>query len=289
MPDTHANHLQLAGIIRQLFKDGLSVDQGVVHYLDSTFSSHDIHTLETVLQDPWNCERDPLIELLYFPDESIQIRLEDFLEKAAFAKEDEATVLDLLGAAPMETVFHFPGRKAGWKIHTPRAGTSAFLRRLKIADNPDPRIIAAIQSNIPAPQQRRCKVGIRNAVFPREATHVDGLEAFLLTSDTAGAGFMQRFCFFLQFLSEWQGGTDLWGALVLKKRLYLKQLHQAHQAETQRQNRNIETLMVMGVRSPHADPQDIAAKIAMLDDIGLAIFDRTVYVNESIPDNDRVP
>lgn len=279
MSGTLKNQRLLAQKIRQLFKDGLSLDQGVVHYLDSTLSSHDIHTLETVLQDPWNCERDPLIELLYFPDESIQIRLEDFLENAAFAREDETAVLNLLEAAPMETVFHFPEQRAGWRIKTPRAATGAFLRRLKITDNPEPRILAAIPSSLLDLEQRRCKVAIRNAAFSRQESHVAGLEAFLLKSDTAGTGFMPRFCFFLQFLSEWQGGTDLWGALVRKKQLYLKQLHQAHQAETRRHNRNVETLMVMGVRSPHVDPQDIAARIAMLDDIGLAIFDRSVYVN----------
>ena len=65
----------LADKIRRIFKAGLSVDQAAIHYMDSTFSDHSTQTLAAVIQDPCNCERDPLIELLYFPDESIQVQL----------------------------------------------------------------------------------------------------------------------------------------------------------------------------------------------------------------------
>lgn len=289
MSATARNQHLLARKICQLFSDGLTLDQDVVHYLDSTFSGHDIQILETVLQDPWNCERGPLIELLYFPDESIQIRLEGFLERAAFDKKDEAAVLEHLEATPTETVFFFPGGKSGWRIETPADGAAAFTERLKIFSNLDQRLIAAIQSRIPASERNRYKVSIRNAAFSRQDSHIAGLEAFLLKSDVACPNFLHRFRFFLQFLNEWTGGEDLWQALVQKKRLYLKQLHKASQVEARRQNRNVETLMVMGIRSPHADRLEIADKIAMIDDIGLYLFGRSLYVNESHPGSGRLP
>ena len=89
-----------------------------------------------------------------------------------------------------------------------------------------------------------------------------------------------RFNFVLHFLDEWKDANNLFDALAEKKRLYFNQLQKASKSEALHKDRNIETLMILGIRSPHMDRQDITSKIAMIDDIGLAIFGKTVYVNE---------
>ncbi|MEJ2098079.1 MAG: hypothetical protein P8Y38_13345, partial [Deltaproteobacteria bacterium] len=67
-------------------------------------------------------------------------------------------------------------------------------------------------------------------------------------------------------------------ALTEKKRLYIRQLYRAARMESLQQKRNIETLMMLGFRSPYVNRQDILSRIAAIDDIALAIFGQSVYV-----------
>ena len=279
MSNTRPKCQILAEKIRHIFKEGLFVDQAAIHYLDSTFSNHSIHTLTAVIQDPSDCEREPLIELLYFPDESIQVQLEPFFENAAFEKDDELTVLKHLCSSLGETLFHFPDNQSTWKIQTPVSGAQAFLYRLNISNNLDKRLITAMHPVTRNVDGNRYKVKIRNAGIDLDQKKIDCLEAFFLKLDPDCEGFLERFHFILHFLGEWKGAGNLYDALTDKKRLYFMQLQQASKFETLRKDRNMETLMMMGIRSPHMDRQDITRKIAMIDDISLAIFGKTVYVN----------
>ena len=277
---THARCQLLAEKIRRLFETGLRVDQNVRHYLDSTFSSHDVHTLEAVIQDPADCERDPLIELLYFPDESVQCRLEDFLEQAAFTKTDESVIGDFLSLSAGTTCFYFPDQSGSWKIPTPISGALAFLSRLNIPNNLDNRLIGAINQVVPQSNRNRYKVKIRNAGVDMSDRTVDHLSALFLKSDPDSKGFFERLQLVLLLLRECRHAGDLCERLADEKRLYFRQLQKVSRIESLHQNQNIETLMMLGVRSPHVDRLDIAKKIAMIDDIGLAIFGKTVYVKD---------
>jgi len=53
-----------------------------MHFIDSTFSSPCINELEKIITDDSDCERDSLIELIFFPDEEIQAKLEEISWKA---------------------------------------------------------------------------------------------------------------------------------------------------------------------------------------------------------------
>ncbi|MCK4984722.1 MAG: hypothetical protein KAS40_04340, partial [Desulfobacterales bacterium] len=67
---------QLADRIIDILRSGLALDAATLHYIDSTFSNPFIGELEELLQDESSCETDSLIELLFFPDESVQLQLE---------------------------------------------------------------------------------------------------------------------------------------------------------------------------------------------------------------------
>ncbi|MCK5205289.1 MAG: hypothetical protein KAR15_15505, partial [Desulfobacterales bacterium] len=64
---------QLADRIIDILQSGLTMNADTLHYIDSTFSNPSIGELEELLQDESSCETDSLIELLFFPDESVQL------------------------------------------------------------------------------------------------------------------------------------------------------------------------------------------------------------------------
>ena len=79
----------LADEIKAIISEGIVLSDDVVHFIDSTFSNPTINELQAILDDDTNCEGDTLMELLFFPDETIQVRLEEMLEQCRPQKEDE--------------------------------------------------------------------------------------------------------------------------------------------------------------------------------------------------------
>ena len=106
----------LADRIIEIFEEGIFLSDEVIQYIDSTFSNPSIEELEDILQDDTNCEKDSLIELLFFPDKQLQYQLEELLENGAFEEEDEKEVLDHLCRNPLELEFHFPEDRGSFSL-----------------------------------------------------------------------------------------------------------------------------------------------------------------------------
>ncbi|MGD1971889.1 MAG: hypothetical protein PVF24_09765, partial [Desulfobacterales bacterium] len=82
-------HKQIADKIIEFLQRGLAINADTQHYIDSTFSNPSIEALDKLLQDESSCETDSLMELLFYPDESVQLQLEGLLEDAQLRPEDE--------------------------------------------------------------------------------------------------------------------------------------------------------------------------------------------------------
>ena len=103
---------QLANEIRKILGGGLILDEDVVHYIDSTFSNPTVEELQAILHDDSNCEKDSLMELLFFPDEKMQIELEEMLEILQLEKQDEVCVLAALGRESLPVSMRLPRGRA---------------------------------------------------------------------------------------------------------------------------------------------------------------------------------
>lgn len=117
----------LAEKIERIFRDGFVLSDDVMHYIDSTFSNPSINELEEIIYDEHNCERDPLIELIFFPDEPAQIKLEEFLESKDFKKEDEEKVINYILNKKLVTTIHFPDNKGSIKFIVPELSALQFV------------------------------------------------------------------------------------------------------------------------------------------------------------------
>jgi len=76
----------------------------------------------------------------------------------------------------------------------------------------------------------------------------------------------------LDFLETSPGETPLEESLAHWKQHHQKNIIKAGQFQRQRQNKNVETMIMQGIRIPHFDPQDDMQKIAMIDTVSLAIY-----------------
>ncbi len=75
--------------IIEILRSGLTINADTQHYIDSTFSNPSIDMLAALVKDEANCETDSLLELLFFPDESVQLQLEQMIDAVCFEKHDE--------------------------------------------------------------------------------------------------------------------------------------------------------------------------------------------------------
>jgi len=267
----------LAGEIKKILANGLALSREVVHYIDSTFSHPSIAELQTVLQDDSNCERDSLIELLFFPDEFIQAQLEELLENHSYQKHDGVNVSSRLCAPPLLIALHFPDTRGMLNLAVPTAACAQFVSRLNIAAHPDRRLIAAINTHLTEKLRPIAKVKIRNSRFAPAENKIDFLCQLVENLASENRDFLLCLSFALGFLEEFSDNTNIFQTMMTQKKFYLKNLKKTEQFEAQFQSSNMETLLMQGKRASYFDKAAAREKMLLIDKISRAVFGKTQF------------
>ena len=276
MPSPDKNML-LADEILKILSNGLTLSNDVIHYIDSTFSNPGIDELEEILGDDSNCEKDSLVELLFFPDEQLQYQLEDLLENRQFEKEDEKEVLDHLCRNPLDVKFRFPENRGSFNLEIPETVAHQFIKRLHIFKQIDPNLLSTIKDNTSAEHKNRFAVRLRNSRLVATDNAVWFLSAFFERWEIKDKDVFKYFDFVLLFLEELQEDEDIFESLMKKKRFYLKHLKRAEKFEEQLQKTNMETLMLKGEIAAFIDKNEAREHMEIIDRISQAVFGKTEY------------
>jgi hypothetical protein len=269
--------MRLADEIRRLLDQGIILDEDVVQFINSTFSSPTVSELEDILADDTNIEKDSLLELLFFPDAAMQLQLEPLLEQSRLRREDENRVAEALARKPLPVTLHFPEHKEALTVELPAAVAPAFISRLRISKRLDPRLREAIDKHVAADAGDCCKVKIRNSRFAPGENAIQFLCAFFEKIGAQSYDFYDCLDFAVLFLDEIQPDTDIYQGLMAKKRFYLRSLQIASQLERQLQKHNLETLISQGKRVIGVDPADARKKMLTIDRICRAVYGKTEY------------
>ena len=271
-PDKNA---LLADEILKILSKGLTLGSEVIQYIDSTFSNPTIEELEEILQDDSDCEKDSLVELLFFPDERLQYQLEDFLENRQFEEEDEKEVLDHLCRNPLGVEFHFPEHSGSFSLEIPKTVAHQFIKRLNIFKQIDRNLLSTIKDNTTAKNKNRFTVRLRNSRFSATDNALWFLSAFFEKWDTENSDAFKYFDFILLFLEELTENSDIFEALMKKKRYYLKHLKRTEKFEEQLQKTNVEIMMLKGKIIASIDKNEARENMAIIDTISLTVFGKT--------------
>jgi hypothetical protein len=273
----------LAERIVKILREGIHLNSDVMHFIDSTFSNPCINELEEVITDDSDCERDPLIELIFFPDEDIQAKLEDLLESHNYCREDEKVVLDYLSSGQIESTIHFPDNKGTLSVKMPYEAAGRFLDRLNIHKKVDKRISAAIDTGVSEKLKISVKVKLRNTVKEIAGNKIFYLCDFFEKMEDESDDFLECLDFILSFLDEAENTSDLFSAFIDKKRFYFKNLQRAEKFRQQFERGNMETMILQGVKAPYINIEDETRKMELIDKISLSVFGRTEYFENSHP------
>jgi len=279
------NHCrELIAEIETLFREGITLEAREADFIDSTFAGQ---PLAAIVAEPSSPERDTLCELLFFPDETLQRRIEPLLENHRFSADDAERVAEELGRRRPEATFYFRGARAPLTMNLPAEVAASFVSRLKITARIDPQLRAVIDRRVPADLQNVVKVRLRNARPIPETDKRDFLSAFI-EKQVANAFFLADLDFLLAVLDEFDDRCDMYRALNEKKRTCAVNLIKLQRWEERRQNENFETLMARGERIPYLDKAAARETIERIDRICLGVFGRTEPLRDLSQTEDRI-
>ena len=273
----------LAERIVKILKEGIHLNSDVMHFIDSTFSSPCINELEKIIANHSDCERDSLIELIFFPDEEIQAKLEDLLESHNYCREDEKKILDYLSSRHIESTIHFPDNKGALSVKMPNEAAGRFLARLNIHKKIDKRIYAAIGTCVSEKLKISVSVKLRNTVNEIAENKIFFLCDFFEKMEDESDDFLECLDFILSLLDEAENTSNLFSAFMDKKRFYFKNLQRAEKFRQQLEKGNMETMILQGVKVPYINIEDETRKMELIDKISLSVFGRTEYFEDSRP------
>ncbi len=271
------DHILLAEKIRGIFDTGSTLGSDVADYIDSTFSNPTIEEIQAVIADESNCEKDTLIELLFFPGESVQVRLESLLGDetlgySGFQKNDEEKVLNHLYAKTPKTVIRFPDGRGEFKMEIPHEAAESFLSRLNITNKPDERVAAAITEHVPEKFRALYNVRLRNSRFAHAENKINFLVVFFGKIGSKSSDPVACLDFILRFLEEIEAGADISEALKDRKRTIMKNLEKTSIDDRKNENSNIETMILQGIRTPYFNKQEAMKQVVIIDEIVAAVF-----------------
>ncbi|OQX24280.1 MAG: hypothetical protein BWK80_21645 [Desulfobacteraceae bacterium IS3] len=265
------NNALLAQEIKAIFQDGLIISPEVLRYINSTFSNPEISELEALLNDESDCEREPLLELIFFPDAPARIRLEPLLERGTFLKDDAQAVSNLLYSEHIRVALRFPDGNA-LVIKLPEDAASRFISRLNISYKTEERLLDAIRCHIPETLQWAIKVRLRNARHQYSPNKLDFLCRFFEKPITEPDELLECLDFVLNFMTEINGADDIRTALERRKEFHFLAIQKAADFEEQFGRNNMETLMVQGLRMPHIDRAKLMREIVIIDRICYLVY-----------------
>jgi len=275
--NTYDKCILLAERIIKILGDGIHLNSDAIHFIDSTFSCPRINELEKIIADNSDCERDSLIELIFFPDEEIQTRLEDLLKRQDYCRGDEKKVLDYLSFRPIQTTIHFPDSKGALSVKLPYEAAGRFLTRLNIHRNIDENISAAIETYVSEKMKVLVRVKLRNTVNEIAENKIFFLCDFFKKMKDENGDFLECLDFLLSFFDEVENTSNLFSALMEKKRFYFKNLQRAEKFRQHFGKANMETMILQGIRAPYINMEDEKRKMELIDKISLSVFERTEY------------
>jgi len=270
----------LAGKLQKIFNDGITLSSEVIHYIDSTFSNPTTTELQTILHDDSNCEKDSLMELLLFPDETMQLQLESLLERLHFQQADEKSVLGDLLQDPMQVTIRFPGDRGSLRLRITEDVACQFISRLNISRHLNPNLLDALNQNKDETISDRIKVKLRNSRFSPTTEKIEFLCLFFKKFDSQDMDIFECLDVALSFIDEPTIDNDIYRTLMAKKKFYFRSLQKAIQLDAQLQKQNVETLMAQGKKVVLIDQRDARKKMRIIDRISRAVYGETEYLTK---------
>ena len=277
MPSVPADTV-IALRLRDILARGADLSPEVMRFIDSTFSDPSAAELAAILGTDADSERDSLLELLFSPDEPVQLEIESLLATMGPLGLDEDRAVERLCRPALSAAFRLPGNRGGVNVAVTPWLARRFVRSLNInRPLPEP-VAAAIETRLTGPARLRLRVLLRGARFDFSPSKTEFLCRLIDRLGLADDGGWESWEFALELLAGVDPAADICQALEERKRLLVKALHHGRQLREQLAAANIETLLSRGQRLTWIDEAAAMRQLVCIDRICLAAFGRILHI-----------
>ena len=257
--------------IVSFLKEGITLDIPTRRYIDACLPGISLEEVAHRLCDMPDFDIAPLMDLIFFPNETLQLRLEPLIEKHHYSRNDEATVTGLLESKPVQTTLREPESRPGATFQIPVSVYASFVRRLNISRRIPSELADAISAVHPPEIAARLKVMLRNTRFSYSRPVAGFLTAFILGMEAEDKDFDACFELMIDVLETMEIDVDPFRLLRMKTEALYRAHNAALQFEKQLRRSNMETLMQLGLRAPETSASEANKKIDLLERIGRTV------------------
>ena len=270
--------------LRHYMAGGIALTEDVRRFMEATFGDASVAALRALLSDESSAERDSLLDLVFFPDPSLQIAIEPILANYRLTGADVTLLAEQLKAVPVATHLRIPGTDATVPTAMPASLIDAFLARLNITWQPAEGLSASMEhmdagSFSPAGDDKegrlRLRVLLRNAALRQTLVQVRFLCDFFERRLPEDKDFVDQLTFLLVFMKEHEDSTNIYLSLMDRKKFIFQHLLKARRSVALAARTNMETMIMTGVRTPYFDIPTAERSLVMIDSIAVAVFGRT--------------
>jgi hypothetical protein len=270
--------------IRVILARSADVSPGVVRFIDSTFSDPSADELADILGAENDSERDSLLELLFTPDESVQLELEHLLATKASLGLNEDRVVELLCRPAPSVGFRLPEKRGAVKVAMTPLLARRFVHQLNLNRLIPEPLAAAIEARLAGRDRLRLRVQLRNARFDFVPFKTDFICRLIEHLSFEDENAWESFAFALDLLAGTAPAADIGDTLMERKKLLVKALQHSRQLREQLATSNIETLLSRGQRLTWVDEAAVRRQLECVDRICLAAFGRIAHLDPGGPD-----
>jgi len=262
--------------IADLFQEGITISDDVMHYIDSTFSNPSLTEFSRILSDPSNCDTEPVFELIFYPDLQMQEKIESILITKTYTKTDIESAVSYLAQKQIPVPVVFPDQRGTLSILLTDSIIRQFIIRLNLTKQMDARLVETVSRCIADESEnlkirvmlRNCRTNFSNPIIIFLCTYIKKIYP-------ASAYFWTGFIFLLNFFDYTDSATDMYSSLMREKKTILHSIEQAEKTEQALKANNVESLMLKGISLLAINIADARKKIVLIDHICISIFGKT--------------
>ena len=269
-----AKHLVLADSIEALLCRDVAAGPDVMAYIHGTYGPIDSGEIKALVENPDSGERETLVELIFFPDESVQVQLETVLADHPCLSGDVAAIATELADRNLSATVTLGGTGQTLTIRVDRTVIESILTRLNIVYTLEADLNRTVTETVPADKQNAVKVRLRNARFEPAGGQRDFLHRYIRAA-CSDDEFLDDLDFLLAFMQEIDPDGDMYDAMMRRKKRCWRQLNKFARFEERLRRTNIETLLLQGERFPYVDRAQMHQTIAAIDRIALTVYQTT--------------
>lgn len=277
---------QIAEKIESLLKSDLRLTPGVLHYIESVAGICGPEEFSRQMAESGTCDDQSLFELIFYPEESLQVHLEPDLEPGALDENEARAIEKQLATKKISTRLVFPDGGKTEDFTVPDNALCRYVGRLNLTRQIAAPVAETLSTRVDERNRTlQIRVKLRNGRFGFSENIISFLCAYLEKIPVESDADMKRLEWALDFLDRVGENTDIYTALMDEKRRAEEMLRQADNSERRLKQQPVEALIMQGINVPSISADKARQNINTIDEIALRIFGETETGQPASPVN----